>query len=84
MAMLIYQVIVTETIHATIASVPELRTQAVGTNRAEAVANVKRLAEKTIRKCEADGIPPPAPFKRSIAEIHFPKGTVPSSRRRSP
>jgi hypothetical protein len=82
MAILVYQVIVTETTHATIACVPELRSQAVGTNRAEAIANVKRLAEKAIRKCEADGIPPPVPSRMSIAEIHLPEDTERSSRRR--
>lgn len=71
--MLAYPVIVREAFGATVAYVPDFPCQAVGANQSEAIANVKRIAEKVLKECEMRGAAPPRASRLSLAHIELPE-----------
>ena len=81
MRTLAYQVLISQGSGYVLASVPDLRCEAVGATPASALAAVHRLAARKLRDYEGKLDGPPAPTTLSLARVELPLPT-PGSRAR--
>ena len=81
MRTLAYQVLISQGSGYVLASVPDLRCEAVGATPASALAAVQKLAARTLREYEGKPDAPPLPVTLTLARIELPLPT-PSSRAR--
>jgi hypothetical protein len=71
-ATLEYQVLLTEAEHCILASVPDLRCEAIGYSPAEALATVRHLAIQKLKQFEGTAHRPPPSARLSLERIELP------------
>lgn len=77
-----YQVLFTEGSGYVLASVADLRCEAVGATRAAALARVERLAARALLQYQDADVSPPWPARLSLGRIELPAPTRRRPRRR--
>jgi hypothetical protein len=81
MATLKYQVLVIEKGNHILASVPDLRCEAVGASPTDAIATVHRMAVRTLQGYEGRTVVPPEPARLTLDRIELPAPSRRSPRR---
>jgi hypothetical protein len=72
-----YQVLVIEQDNGHLASVPDLRCQAVGPSAADAIATVQEKARRVLQDFEGATVGPPRPSRLTLALIELPAPSAP-------
>lgn len=67
-----YQVLVIEQNNGHLASVPDLRCQAIGASAADAIATVQKKALRVLQDYEGATVSPPQPSRLTLAMIELP------------
>lgn len=70
-----YQVLVIEQDNGHLASIPDLRCQAIGGTAADAIATVQEKARRVLEDFEGATVSPPQPSRLTLALIELPAPT---------